>query len=122
MAAAAAALGSPNTGGTGYVRKRSGVGGQRLRFSVGAAANGSLTIAEENEEDTCRLDAEDTCYTHAEEEAGVSGRGTAELIFAATHEGGSKVLGVIAPPPGSHPRLAYSRSSPSLRRDRKTSR
>ena len=114
--------GSPNTGGTGYVRKRSGVGGQRLRFSVGAAANGSLTIAEENEEDTCRLDAEDTCYTHAEEEAGVSGRGTAELIFAATHEGGSKVLGVIAPPPGSHPRLAYSRSSPSLRRDRKTSR
>ena len=101
-------VGSPNNGGTGYVRKRSGVGGQRLRFSVGAAANGSLTIAEENEEDTCRLeedtcrlDAEDTCYTHAEEEAGVSGRGTAELIFAATHEGGSKVLGVIAPPPGS---------------------
>ena len=94
--------GSPTglTGG-GYVRKRSGVGGQRLRFSVGAAANGSLTIAEENEEDTCRLDAEDTCYTHAEEEADVSGRGTAELIFAATHEGGSKVLGVVAPPPGS---------------------
>ena len=70
-------VGSPNNGGTGYVRKRSGVGGQRLRFSVGAAANGSLTIAEENEEDTCRLeedtcrlDAEDTCYTHAEEEGG----------------------------------------------------
>ena len=99
-------VGSSNNGGTGYVRKRSGVGGQRLRFSVGAAANGSLAIQSEEEdtcleEDTCRLDAEDTCYTHVEEEAGVSGRGTAELIFAATHEGGSKVLGVIAPPPGS---------------------